>query len=182
MQAAAAALPAEARPSRFAGETTGKLLARPDGARIGAVSPNGWDTHQDEGLIDGRLGKLLGALDQTIDGLRTGLAAAWSDTIVPITTEFGRTARMNGTTGTDHGTATVAMLVGGAVKGGRVLADWPGLSPQALYQDRDLKPTTDIRAVLKGLLRDHLGVPERALASVVFPQTARLKPIDGLVA
>jgi uncharacterized protein (DUF1501 family) len=181
-QAAAAGLPAEARSFRFAGETTGKLLAREDGPRIGAVSLNGWDTHQDEGLIDGRLGRLLGALDQAIDGLRQSLAAAWSETIVAITTEFGRTARMNGTTGTDHGTATVAILVGGAVKGGRVIADWPGLSAQALYQNRDLKPTTDLRAVLKGLLRDHVGVPGQALAGTVFPGTARLKPIDGLVA
>jgi uncharacterized protein (DUF1501 family) len=182
IQPAAAGVPAQVRIFRFAGETTGSLLARDDGPRIGAVSLNGWDTHQDEGLIDGRLGKLLAALDQTIDGLRRSLAAAWSDTVIAITTEFGRTARMNGTTGTDHGTATVAVLVGGAVRGGRVIADWPGLSAQALYQNRDLKPTTDLRAVLKGLLRDHVGVPDQALADVVFPGTEQLKPIDGLVA
>jgi hypothetical protein len=89
---------------------------------------------------------------------------------------------MNGTTGTDHGSATAAILVGGALKGGRVLADWPCLSSRNLFQDRDLKPTIDLRAVLKGLLRDHIGVPERALANTVFPQTGQLKPIDGLVA
>ena len=83
-------------------------------------------------------------------------------------TEFGRTARVNGTDGTDHGTATVAMLAGGALKGGRVIADWPGLKPVNLYENRDLKPTTDLRAVLKGLLKDHLRVDEHVLGKVSF--------------
>ena len=80
------------------------------------------------------------------------MGEAWRETVVAVVTEFGRTARINGTEGTDHGTGTVAFLIGGALKGGRVIADWPGLKPAQLYEDRDLKPTTDLRAVLKGLL------------------------------
>jgi uncharacterized protein (DUF1501 family) len=88
---------------------------------------------------------------------------------------------MNGTEGTDHGTATVAFLAGGAVAGGRVLGDWPGLSRRSLYQGRDLAPTTDLRAVLKGVLADHLGVPRRLLDTAVFPGSARVAPLAGLV-
>ena len=96
-------------------------------------------------------------------------------------TEFGRTARINGTDGTDHGTGTIALLAGGAVKGGRVIADWPGLKEADLYERRDLKPTTDLRAVLKGLLRDHLRVDESKLAGVIFPNSAAIRPMDGLL-
>src|SRR5207248_2119627 len=93
----------------------------------------------------------------------------WSETAVAIVTEFGRTARINGTDGTDHGTATVALLAGGAIKGGRIVADWPGLGASDLHEGRDLKPTTDLRAVLKGVLKDHLRLDEEVLASRVFP-------------
>jgi uncharacterized protein (DUF1501 family) len=102
--------------------------------------------------------------------------------VVALATEFGRTARINGTEGTDHGTATVALLVGGALNGGRVIADWPGLKPANLYQDRDLKPTIDLRAVLKGVLRDHLRADEKALVQTVFPGSEAVKPMTGLVA
>jgi uncharacterized protein (DUF1501 family) len=101
---------------------------------------------------------------------------------VVVVTEFGRTARINGTDGTDHGTATVAFLAGGALKGGKVIADWPGLKLANLQDGRDLKPTTDLRAVVKGLLRDHLRVDERALAANVFPDSAAVKPMGGLLA
>src|SRR5947207_2906120 len=104
-----------------------KFLARPDGPRIGALAYDGWDTHQGEGAVGGRLAALLGALDGAIAAIESGMGPAWSETAVAIVTEFGRTARINGTDGTDHGTATLALLAGGAVKGGRVLADWPGL-------------------------------------------------------
>ena len=109
------------------------------------------------------------------------MGEAWSDTVVAFITEFGRTARINGTDGTDHGTGTVALLVGGALKGGRVIADWPGLKEADLYEKRDLKPTTDLRAVLKGVLRDHLRVDERVLAAKVFPGSGAVKPMAGLV-
>jgi uncharacterized protein (DUF1501 family) len=156
-------------------------MARGDGPRVGALAFDGWDTHADEGAASGRLAALLGALDGALAAVESGMGDAWKETAVAVITEFGRTARINGTEGTDHGTATVALLAGGAVKGGRVIADWPGLSEAKLYQDRDLKPTTDLRAILKGMLRDHLRVDERVLASTVFPGSATLKATSGLV-
>ena len=162
--------------------TAAKFLARPDGPRIGALAFDGWDTHADEGAMNGRLAMLLGALDGAIAAIETEMKEAWRETVVAVITEFGRTARINGTDGTDHGTATVALLAGGALKGGRVVADWPGLKPAKLHEGRDLKPTTDLRAVLKGLLKDHLRVDDAVLASKVFPDSAAVKPMAGLLA
>src|SRR5262245_47657920 len=161
--------------------TAAKFLARPDGPRVGALAFDGWDTHADEGAMSGRLANLLGALDGAIAAIETEMKEAWRETVVAVITEFGRTARINGTEGTDHGTATVALLAGGALKGGRVVADWPGLKPGDLHDGRDLKPTTDLRAVLKGLLRDHLRVDEAALAGKVFPDSVAVKPMAGLL-
>jgi uncharacterized protein (DUF1501 family) len=161
--------------------TAAKYLARPDGPRVGAVGVNGWDTHINEGATGGQLANLLGALDGTIPAFEQSMGETWKETVVVFITEFGRTARINGTEGTDHGTGTVAWIIGGAVKGGRVIADWPGLKEANLYEDRDLKATTDLRAVLKGVLRDHLRVDERALAATVFPGSDGVKPIAGLV-
>ncbi len=158
-----------------------KFMSRDDGPRVGALAFDGWDTHADEGAASGRLAALLGALDGALAAIEQGMGPAWKETAVAVITEFGRTARINGTEGTDHGTATVALLAGGAVKGGRVIADWPGLNAASLYQDRDLKPTTDLRAILKGVLRDHLRVEERTLATSVFPDSAALKGASGLV-
>jgi uncharacterized protein (DUF1501 family) len=157
-----------------------KFMARPDGPRIGALSFDGWDTHAAEGTAAGRLADLLGALDGAIAAVENGMGEAWKETIIAVITEFGRTARINGTDGTDHGTATVALLAGGALKGGRVIADWPGVSEAALYEKRDLKATTDLRAVLKGLLKDHVRVSDKALASSIFPGSADVKPMAGL--
>ena len=133
-----------------------KFLARTDGPRVGALAMDGWDTHVNEGADKGRLANLLGALDGAIAEVETNMGDAWRETVVVLVTEFGRTARINGNEGTDHGTATVAVLAGGALKGGRVVADWPGLKDADLYEHRDLRATTDLRAVLKGLLADHL--------------------------
>ena len=162
--------------------TAAKFLAQPDGPRVGALALDGWDTHVNEGISNGRLSQLLGALDDALGAVKTNMGPAWRETVVVLVTEFGRTARINGTDGTDHGTGTVALLAGGALKGGRVIADWPGLKPTDLYEDRDLKATTDLRAVLKGLLKDHLRADERALASSVFPGSEAAKPMAGLVA
>jgi uncharacterized protein (DUF1501 family) len=158
------------------------FLARPDGPRIGALAFDGWDTHADEGALDGRLAALLGALDGAIAAIETNMGPAWRDTVVVVITEFGRTARINGTDGTDHGTGTVALLAGGALKGGRVIADWPGLKEASLQDKRDLKATTDLRAVLKGLLGEHLRVDERALVAKVFPASGSAKSMTGLLA
>ncbi|MBV8338161.1 MAG: DUF1501 domain-containing protein [Alphaproteobacteria bacterium] len=159
-----------------------KFLASPEGPRVGALAFDGWDTHVNEGIVKGRLANLLGALDGAIAAIETNMGDAWRETVVVLITEFGRTARINGNDGTDHGTATVALLAGGALKGGRVLADWPGLKDADLYENRDLKPTTDLRALLKGLLKDHLRVDERTLATEVFPNSESVAPTSGLLA
>jgi uncharacterized protein (DUF1501 family) len=161
--------------------TAGRFLARAEGPRVGALGFVGWDTHVNEGATVGQLANLLAALDGALAAVETGMGEAWRETVVAVVTEFGRTARINGTNGTDHGTATVAFLAGGAVKGGRVIADWPGLKTAQLYEGRDLEPTTDLRAVLKGLLKDHLRVDDAVLASSVFPGSADVAPVAGLV-
>jgi uncharacterized protein (DUF1501 family) len=175
--------PAQARAyfSDAAGNAA-KFLAQPDGPRVGALALDGWDTHVNEGIASGRLSQLLGSLDDALAAVKANMGPAWKDTVVVLATEFGRTAHINGTDGTDHGTATVSLLVGGALKGGRVVADWPGLKPANLYENRDLKPTTDLRAVIKGVLRDHLRADERALAQNVFPGSDAIKPMAGLIA
>ena len=165
-----------------AAASAARFLARPDGPRIGALAFDGWDTHADEGPVNGRLATLLGALDGAVAAAESELKEAWRETVVVVITEFGRTARINGTEGTDHGTATVALLAGGALNGGRVIADWPGLKPANLHEGRDLKPTTDLWAVLKGLLKDHLRIDEPALAAKVFPDSGRVKPMRDLLA
>jgi uncharacterized protein (DUF1501 family) len=158
-----------------------KLMAADDGPRIAALAFDGWDTHANEGGPVGRLAQLLSGLDGALLEFESGLGLRWRDTAVVVATEFGRTARINGTEGTDHGTGTIALLAGGAVKGGRVIADWPTLKPASLYQGRDLAPTTDLRAVIKGVMADHLGISERVLASTVFPDSAAARPMKGLV-
>jgi uncharacterized protein (DUF1501 family) len=157
------------------------FLRQDEGPKVAVFDTTGWDTHANEGGAEGQLAGRLGQLDAGLAILKQQLGAAWADTAVLLVTEFGRTAAINGTRGTDHGTATVALLVGGAVAGGRVIADWPGLSERALYQGRDLAPTTDMRAVLKGLLAGQLEVPARALATDVFPDSANVKPLSGLL-
>src|SRR5262249_9028350 len=105
--------------------TAAKFLAQPDGPRVGALALNGWDTHYNEGIATGWLAELLAALDGALAAVQDNMGPAWRETAVVLVTEFGRTARINGTNGTDHGTATVVLLAGGALKGGRVIADWP---------------------------------------------------------
>ena len=162
-------------------QMVGKLFTDPNGPRIGAIDLDGWDTHATEEPEGDNLGRALAELDAGLAALKSSLGPAWDETVVVVATEFGRTARMNGTEGTDHGTATVAFLAGGAVKGGRVLADWPGLSDKALYEARDLAPTMDLRSVLKGALRDHLGIEEASLGKDVFPSSGGVKAMDGLL-
>jgi uncharacterized protein (DUF1501 family) len=159
-----------------------KFLARPEGPRVGALAFDGWDTHVNEGAVKGRLADLLGALDGAIAAIETNMGEAWRDTVVALVTEFGRTAHVNGNNGTDHGTATAAIFAGGALKGGRVLANWPGLKEADLYEKRDLRPTTDLRSVLKGLLREHLRVGDSALEAAVFPDSRGARPTEGLLA
>lgn len=163
-------------------EGAARIISADDGPRIAALAYEGWDTHANEGGAKGRLAGLLGGLDGALAAFEEGLKPVWKDTVVMVVTEFGRTARVNGTIGTDHGTGTVAFLVGGAVKGGRMVADWPGLKPEQLFEQRDLKPTTDIRAVAKGVVADLFGLSGPVLAEKVFPGTFDIAPMQGLVA
>ena len=138
-----------------------------DGARIAMVETNGWDTHSAQ---RGRLTAQLRSLDQLVAALKTGLGSEWANTLVVVGTEFGRTARPNGTGGTDHGQASAAMLLGGAVRGGTVLADWPGLSNAALYEGRDLKPTTDLDALIGGAVAQHYALEPARVMATLFPE------------
>lgn len=175
-------LPQRSKPMRYTEvvRAAAGFLRHDDGPQVAVFDTTGWDTHANEGNAEGQLAGRLAALDAGLRTLKDELGPAWGHTAVLLATEFGRTAATNGTRGTDHGTATAAFLLGGAVKGGRVLADWPGLSPQALYQGRDLKPTADLRSVLKGVLAEHLLVSSNALENNVFPGSADARPIKGL--
>ncbi len=172
---------ASAAGMRQAAQGAARLIAADDGPRIAALAFDGWDTHANEGGATGRLAQLLGGLDGAFEEFERTLAPVWKDTAIVVVTEFGRTARINGTVGTDHGTGTVAFLAGGAIKGGRVIADWPGLKPEQLYENRDLAPTTDLRAVVKGVLADHLGLSGALMANSVFPDSSSVKPMSGLI-
>jgi uncharacterized protein (DUF1501 family) len=157
----------------------GKLLAAEDGPRIAALEMLGWDTHVAQGTTQGRLYENFVGLAAGFDALAQNLGPAWKDTVVIATTEFGRTVAVNGTNGTDHGTGTVMFVLGGAVKGGRIYGDWPGLAQ--LDDSRDLRVATDSRSIAKGILRDHLGVDAISLSAKVFPDAPTLKPAEGLV-
>lgn len=157
--------------------TAGRLLAAADGPRVAAMELGGWDTHAGQNW---QIRRPLEQLDAGMIALRDGLGPAWAQTAVLVMTEFGRTARQNGTGGTDHGTGTVAFVLGGGVAGGRVLADWPGLAENRLLEGRDLAPTLDLRSLAKGLLASHLGLAAPALLHA-FPDSAAAPPVTGLL-
>ena len=144
----------------------GRFLAPDDGPGVAWLDSNGWDTHTQQAA---RLSRLLPGLDAGLAALRLGLGARWASTTVLVMTEFGRSAAVNGSGGTDHGTGGVAFLAGGAVAGGRVLGDWPGLARSQLFEARDLRPTTDLRAVIAPVLQRHLGITSAQLAREVLP-------------
>jgi uncharacterized protein (DUF1501 family) len=158
-----------------------KFLTAADGPRIAVMESGGWDTHQNQGAATGSLANKLQGLDGDLQALKQAMGETWSKTVVAVVTEFGRTARVNGTRGTDHGTASAALLLGGAVNGGRVISDWPGLQPAALFEGRDLKPTTDLRAAFKAVLADHMGIANRKLDREVFPGSQAVSALENLV-
>ena len=160
------------------GKLAAGFLSRDDGPRIAMIETGGWDTHTAQ---NARLANQLKALDTMLAALRDGMSPLWSKTTVVVATEFGRTAAANGTGGTDHGTGSVAMMLGGAVAGGRVLADWPGLKPGDLYEARDLKPTMSLDALLAGAASESLGLDPQRTAATLFGQTAGMRPMTGLV-
>jgi uncharacterized protein (DUF1501 family) len=158
-------------------KATGEMLRAADGPRVAALEIGGWDTHTAQTT---RLVGPLKQLDAGLAALKAALGDQWSRTVVLVMTEFGRTARVNGNRGTDHGTGTVAFVLGGAVAGGRVVANWPGLGPGKLLEDRDLQPTTDLRSVAKGVLAQHYGLTASTLDQV-FPGSTAATPIRGLL-
>lgn len=159
----------------------GANLVASGAASVVALSLGGWDTHRNQGAGNGALAGRLAQLDEGLAAARVALGDKWSRSAVLVVTEFGRTVRVNGSRGTDHGTGGAALLLGGAVKGGRMLGDWPGLSQPALYEDRDLYPANDLRGLFKGVLRDHLGLTRKDLDRHVFPDSSGVAPLDGLV-
>ena len=159
-----------------------EFLAQPNGPQAAVLEVSGWDTHANQANPNGPLANYLRQLDAGLSALRDGLlpSGTWDRTVVVVATEFGREVAINGTLGTDHGTGAAAFVLGGAVKGGRVVTDWPGLSKRDRNEGRDLKITTDLRAVLKSVLSDHLQVPARVLGTEVFPGSESLKPVAVL--
>lgn len=160
-----------------------EFLTTPHGPRVAVLEMGGWDSHAGQAAAQGPTANNLGQLDGGLAALREGLLAGsvWRETVVVVATEFGREVAINGTLGTDHGTGGAAFVLGGAVRGGRVWADWPGLAAKARFEGRDLRTTTDLRALLKGLLADHLRVPSRALEREVFPGSEAVRPLAVLV-
>jgi uncharacterized protein (DUF1501 family) len=160
-------------------EACGKLLAAEGGPRVAALDMGGWDTHVGQGAETGRLANNFQGFAEGLDAMAQALGDAWHKTVLVTVTEFGRTVHVNGTNGTDHGTASLMFVMGGAVKGGRIAGDWPGLSQ--LQDNRDLRAATDSRSVMKGVLRDHLGIAVASLAGKVFPDSGAIAPVNGLL-
>jgi len=160
------------------GRLTASFLTKPNGPRIAMLETLGWDTHNAQ---KNRLANQLKNLDAMLAAMRDGLGAAWANTTVLVATEFGRTVAVNGTGGTDHGTGSVAMLVGGAVKGGRVISDWPGLAPGKLYQARDLRPTSGLDALIAGAAAESLALDPEHAGRSLFAQATSDRPMTGLI-
>ncbi len=169
------------RVARTLGKTVAGFMTQPGGPQIVAISVDGWDTHANQGAAEGQLATRLLYLDALLAGLNEGLGEAWSDTVVVVATEFGRTVRVNGTSGTDHGTGSTAIVLGGALKPGGIIGDWPTLRSDALFEGRDTRPTLDMRGLFKGVLADHMGVDRAALETAVFPDSAGARAVTGLV-
>ncbi len=152
------------------------------GSRVAVLEMGGWDSHANQAAANGALSNNLRTLDAALTALREGLLpdGTWARTVVLVATEFGREVAVNGTLGTDHGTGGAAFVLGGAVKGGRVLADWPGLAKKDRFEGRDLRITTDLRAAIRPILHDHLQVPRAALDATVLPGSGALRPLDLL--
>jgi uncharacterized protein (DUF1501 family) len=163
-------------------KAAGAFLAKPDGPRVATIDFGGWDSHANQIGEYSPLTRNLRLLDRTVTTLKSALGPVWKHTVVLIVTEFGRTVAINGSRGTDHGTAGAAFVAGGAVRGGRVITDWPGLSDRALHEGRDLRPTLDLRALLKAALAAQLGLAQAPLDSKIFPESRAVRALEGLFA
>ena len=162
-------------------DAAANFLTADNGPQVAVLEFGGWDTHANQGSSSGALANRLSALDAGLTSLRNGMGSKWSKTVVAVVTEFGRTVHVNGTRGTDHGTATAALLLGGAVSGGRVITDWPGLAKSNLYDGRDLMPTSDIRSMFKGVLAEHLDLSDNFIDADVFPNSGTAKPMRDII-
>ena len=158
----------------------GELIGAAQGPRVAVLEMGGWDTHLNQAAPAGALANNLRTLDAALAALRESLGSAWSRSVVVVATEFGREVAVNGTQGTDHGTGGAAFVLGGPVQGGRVLGDWPGLARAQRFEGRDLRITTDLRSVLKGVLGEHLRVPNAVIEQTVFPGSAAVRPASLL--
>jgi uncharacterized protein (DUF1501 family) len=167
-------------PAQYTPQLTaaGKFLSQPDGPEIAVVSLEGWDTHAGQ---NGALQQRFTALDNGLKALKETLGETWKKTALVAVSEFGRTVRINGAQGTDHGTGGLAILAGGAINGGHMYGDWPSLKSSMMFENRDLMPTVDARSAFKGLLRDQLGWAANDLDRTVFPDSANAKTMNGLV-
>ena len=165
------------RDASAAGELAASLMRDAGGARIGMIELGGWDTHANQ---RGAFARSARGLDALLAAYKTGMGAAWADTLVVVATEFGRTARLNGTGGTDHGTAGAALLMGGTLRGGRVIADWPGLAERQLFEGRDLAPTIALESVLAGAVAEHLRLDPRLAMARLFPGRGAA-PLSGII-
>ncbi len=164
-----------------AARMAGALMRSDGGPGVAVIEAGGWDTHANQGGAKGALAQRLAGLDRALRGLAEDLGPLWPQTALLVVTEFGRTAAMNGTRGTDHGTGGCAFLAGGAVRGGRVIADWPGLARKDLLDGRDLRPTLDLRSVFKAVLDEHMHVDARTLSTRIFPDSSGARPLKGLI-
>jgi uncharacterized protein (DUF1501 family) len=175
--------PAAAAPDRVTGVAcmAATLMRSEGGPEVAVIEASGWDTHANQGGAKGALAQRLAGLDTALRAMADGLGPLWPQTAVVVVTEFGRTAAMNGTRGTDHGTGGCAFLAGGAVRGGRVIADWPGLASTALLDNRDLRPTLDLRSLFKAVLDEHMRVDAKTLATRIFPDSSGARPLQGLI-
>jgi uncharacterized protein (DUF1501 family) len=171
-----------AQPVLALAAAAGEALARRDGPRVASIDFGGWDTHIGQLGEYGALTRNLRVLDRSVAALKASLGPAWQHTAVLMVTEFGRTVAPNGSGGTDHGTAGAAFVAGGAVRGGRVVTDWPGLGERDLHEGRDLRPTLDLRALFKAALIAQMGIDEAKLETEVFPGSAGVRPLEGLFA
>ena len=167
--------------ARQIGATVAKFMQEPNGPQIVAISIDNFDTHANQGAASGLLATRLTYLDSVLDGLSSSLGAEWNNTVVVAATEFGRTARVNGTGGTDHGTASTALVLGGALKRSGIVGDWPTLQQARLFENRDTAPTLDMRALFKGVLTEHLGLDRKALDTQIFPDSAVAQAARGVV-
>jgi len=159
-------------------EGAARLMREPQGPLVCALGFEGWDTHSQE---ETRLARLLKGLDTSLAAFQSGLGPIWNETIIMVVTEFGRTVALNGTQGTDHGTASLCLMAGGRLRpkpANPVYGDWLGLSTNNLYEGRDLYPTTDLRALFMGVVEAQYGLDAPLMTKTLFPGAEGIRPLN----